>query len=266
MICTQTLFKELTTSKNLIERDFSELADSTDQDVAYVIKEGELILRDNDLLDTGLTATHKIGSGEPIWFAETISRRAKTLEFTSIGDTALFEINGPELRQHVNKAGFLSKEIIRYSLARIFERSDSRRNFSFEDALYEERSEVNQVFFNREETIFSWGDNADSIYFIIDGQVSLRTIKDKNFAVLGSADSFGESSLITNKPRSLRAVAETDCRLFRMSSDWVLHNLNKEHPIVRLAIHQALSMKSIRNQMRLIKTNDGVYVADTNIA
>ena len=113
----------------------------------------------------------------------------------------------------------LPKEIIRYSLARIYQRSDSR--FSFEDALYQERSEVNQVFFNRDETIFSWGDNSDSIYFIIDGQVSLRTIKDKSFVLLGSADSFGESSLITNKPRSLRAVAETDCRLFRMSADWV---------------------------------------------
>ncbi len=266
MICTQTLFKELTTSKNLIERDFSEVADSTNQDVAYVIKEGELLLQEKGFLDTGLTATHKIGTGEPIWFAETISKRPKTLEYKNISDATLYELNGPDIRQHVDKAGFLSKEIIRYSLARIYERNDSRRNFSFEDALYEERSEVNQVLFNQDETIFSWGDNSDSIYFIVDGQVSLRTIKDKNFVLLGSADSFGESSLITNKPRSLRAVAETDCRLFRMSSDWVLHNLNKEHPIVRLAIHQTLSMLSIRNQMRLIKTNDGVYVADTDSA
>ena len=266
MICTQTLFKELTASKNLIERDFFEIADLTEQDVAYVIKKGELLLREHGFLDTGLTATHKIGHGEPIWFAETISKRAKTFEFTNIGDTALYEISGPEIRQRVDKAGFLSREIIRYSLARIYQRSDSRRNFSFEDALYQERSEVNQVSYDREETIFSWGDNADSIYFIIDGQVSLRTIKDKNFVLLGPADSFGESSLITNKPRSLRAIAETDCRLFRMSADWVLNNLNKEHPIVRLAIHQTLSMKSIRNQMRLIKTNDGVYVADSNTA
>ena len=266
MICTQTLFKELTASKNLIERDFSEIADLTDQDVAYVIKNGELLLQEHGALETGLTATHKIGSGEPIWFAETISKRAKTLAFTNIGDTTLYEINGPDIRQHVDKAGFLPKEIIRYSLARIYQRNDSRRNFTFEDALYQERSEVNQVFFNRDETIFSWGDNSDSIYFIIDGQVSLRTIKDKSFVLLGSADSFGESSLITNKPRSLRAVAETDCRLFRMSADWVLNNLNKEHPIVRLAIHQTLSMLSIRNQMRLIKTNDGVYVADGNTA
>ena len=61
MICTQTLFKELTASKNLIERDFSEIADLTEQDVAYVIKKGELLLREHGFLDTGLTATHKIG-------------------------------------------------------------------------------------------------------------------------------------------------------------------------------------------------------------
>ena len=34
MICTQTLFKELTESKNLIERDFAEIADLTEQDAA----------------------------------------------------------------------------------------------------------------------------------------------------------------------------------------------------------------------------------------
>ena len=142
-----------------------------------------------------------------------------------------------------------------------------RRNFSFEDALYQERGEVNQVFYDQEETIFSWGDNADSIYFIIDGQVSLRTIKDKSFVLLGSADSFGESSLITNKPRSLRAVAETDCRLFqnerRLGSEQF-----KQRASYRSAGHSpnALSMKSIRNQMRLIKTNDGVFVANSNTA
>jgi len=266
MICTQTLFEELTESKKLMERDFSELANSTDQDVAFVIKKGELLLQDRSVLDTGLTATHKMGSGEPIWFAETLSKRAKLLDFTNIGDTSLYEIRGPEIRQHVDKAGFLSKEIIRYSLARIYKRLDARRNFTFEDALYQERSDVDQVYFNRDETIFSWGDNSDSIYFIIDGQVSLRTVKNKNFVLLGSADSFGESSLITNKPRSLRAVAETDCTLFRMGSDWVLRYLNQEHPIVRLAIHQTLSMLSIRNQIHLIKTNDGVYVTGAKTA
>jgi hypothetical protein len=244
-----------------VERDFSELADSTSQDMAYVVKTGEILIQDKGVLDTGLTATHKIGTGEPLWFAEVISKRSKTLDFTNIGDVSLCEIKGPDIRQHVDKAGFLSKEIIRYSLARIYGRVDARRNFAFEDTLYRKRSEVDRVDFSRETTIFSWGDSSDAIYFIIDGQVSLRTIKNKKLVLLGSADSFGESSLITNKPRSLRAVAEADCKLFRMNSDWVLRYLEQEHPFVRLAVHQTLSMLSIRNQISLIKSNDGVYLA-----
>jgi len=47
--------------------------------------------------------------------------------------------------------------------------------------------------------------------------------------------------------------------LFRMGSEWVLSQLVKEHPFVRLTLHQTLSMLSIKNQMKLIKSNDGVY-------
>ena len=106
--------------------------------------------------------------------------------------------------------------------------------------------------------IFDWGDKSDAIFFIIDGQVSVRTIKNKSFAILSSTDSFGEYSLITGKPRTLRAT-ETDCQLFRLSSEWVLSHIIKEHPLVRLTLHQTLSMLSIQNQMKLIKTNDSIY-------
>jgi len=259
MICTETLFEELTRSDNLIERKFTDLSNSLTEDLAFVIKQGELLLTDDQILDSGLIATHKIGRGEPVWFVETMSKRPKDLKFKNIGDTLLYEVEGRKIRQQIAQSGFLSKEIIRYSLARVYERYENRRNFSFEDQLYLAKDEIDRVYFKQGDIIFDWGDTSDSIFFIIDGKVSVRTIRDKSFAVLGSTDSFGEYSLITSKPRTLRATAETDCQLFRMSADWVLSHLNREHPLVRLTLHQTLSMLSIRNQMRLIKSNDGIY-------
>ena len=259
MLCTETLFEELTRSDNLVERNFTDLTDSLDQDLAFVIKQGELLLTDNRILDTGLSATHKIGQGEPVWFVETMSKRPKELQFKNIGETTLFQVEGRKIRHQVDQAGFLSKEILRYSLARVYERTENRRNFSFEDQLYLAKDEIDRVYYKQGDIVFDWGDTSDAIYFIIDGKVSVRTIRDNSFAVLGSTDSFGEYSLITNKARTLRATAETDCQLFRMNADWVLGHLSKEHPLVRLTLHQTLSMLSIRNQMRLIKSNDGVY-------
>ncbi|MGB1849506.1 MAG: hypothetical protein ACPHKJ_04785, partial [Litorivicinaceae bacterium] len=87
MLCTATLFEELTRSDNLVERSFTDLSDSLDQDLAFVIKQGELLLTDNRILDTGLSATHKIGQGEPVWFVETMSKRPKELQFKNIGET-----------------------------------------------------------------------------------------------------------------------------------------------------------------------------------
>ena len=138
-------------------------------------------------------------------------------------------------------------------------RNQSRRNFTFEDALWRSKDEIDRVYFKKGDIIFDWGDKSEAIFFIVDGQVSVRTLKNRSFALLSTADSFGEYSLITGKPRTLRATAETDCQLFKLSSEWVLSHLTKEHPFVRLTLHQTLSMLSIQNQMKLIKSNDGVY-------
>ena len=259
MICTATLLEDLSDSHNLIECDFPTLSSSSNRDVAFVIKQGELLLTDNQILNTGLTATHKLKRGEPVWFVETLSKRPKSPHFRNISDILLIEVNGADIRQAVEQAGFLSKEIIRYSIARLYERNQSRRNFTFEDALYQSKDEIDRVYFKQGDVIFDWGDKSDAIFFIVDGQVSVRTIKNKSFALLNSTDSFGEYSLITGRPRTLRATAETDCQLFRLSSEWVLSHLTQEHPLVRLTLHQTLSMLSIKNQMKLIKSNDGVY-------
>lgn len=259
MICTATLLEDLSGSHDLIECDFKTLSRSSNRDVAFVINQGELLFTDDRILNTGLTATHKLKRGEPVWFVETLTKGSKNPQFKNISDITLFEVNGTDIRQAVERSGFLSKEIIRYSIARLYGRNQSRRNFTFEDALWRSKDEIDRVYFKQGDIIFDWGDKSEAIFFIVDGQVSVRTLKNRNFAVLSTADSFGEYSLITGKPRTLRATAETDCQLFKLSSEWVLSHLTKEHPFVRLTLHQTLSMLSIQNQMKLIKSNDGVY-------
>ena len=112
MICTVTLLEDLSGSHNLIECDFATLSRSSNRDVAFVINQGGLLLTDDQILNTGLTATHKLKRGEPVWFVETLTKVSKSPQFKNIGDISLFEVKGTDIRQAVERSGFLSKEII----------------------------------------------------------------------------------------------------------------------------------------------------------
>ena len=265
MLYSEELLQELLAKEDQSPCEFSQLAESIEKDVAFIVTDGEILLEDKRILDSGLTATHRIYRGAPIWFAETIALRHKALKFKELQPVSLIEVNGSRLRKAIDQSGALAKEICRYSLARIFGFEDDRRNFAFEDYLYSSKNEVQRIYFEGGDCIYDWGESPKAMYFIVRGSVSLKTLKNKTLTQLKGSDSFGEYSLLTSKQRSLRAEADTDCQLLKLSSEWVEGVLKNESPIVRLCINQLVTQLSINNQINLIKTNDGVFNEAINI-
>ncbi len=77
------------------------------------------------------------------------------------------------------------------------------------------------VFFPRSRVIFRQGDPADTIFYILEGNVRLTALpkngKEAILAVLGEGDFFGEGSLAGHALRMDSATAMTHCQLLRFT-------------------------------------------------
>lgn len=227
---------------------------------AFVITDGAALFLDKNHLSSGHTATQTFKVGDPIGFAEVISKQVDDFLFKEIEPVSLKQINGDLIREAVETCHFLPKEIIRYSIARIFKWERSRTNPVFEDRLIETfRGELESVTVRSGRTIFNWGTPSGAIFFIEKGSVNLQTLKNRTLATLGETECFGESSLISDRRRSLKAVANGDCQLFRIDELAIKQRLEKENPLVQLALIQVVKRLHLMNQLRLIGSGDNVF-------
>ena len=230
------------------------------EDEAFVITEGKALFLDNNLLSSGHTATQTFKVGDPIGFAEALSKQIDPIRFKEIEPISLKKIDGELIRKTIENCDFLPKEIIRYSIARIFNRARNRPNPVFEDRLLEVfRNEIAPASFRSGQTIFNYGVPASAIFFIDKGLVNLQTMKNRTLATLGETECFGEGSLISSRRRSLKAVAKTDCTLFRIDESVFKQRLEKEHPLVQLTLVQVVKRLHLMNQLRLIGSGDSVF-------
>ncbi|MCS6872283.1 MAG: cyclic nucleotide-binding domain-containing protein [Anaerolineae bacterium] len=67
--------------------------------------------------------------------------------------------------------------------------------------------------FKAGQTIFSRGEYGDLMYVVVDGEVNLIDHDGDISEVVLPGGMFGEMALIDSKPRSMTAVARTDCKL-----------------------------------------------------
>jgi len=101
--------------------------------------------------------------------------------------------------------------------------------------------------------LFKEGDDGKEMYLINSGEVKLsRKTPQGNviLARLGFGEFFGEMSVITNQPRTVTAVTETDCRLNIITKD-VLETLIAGKPLVALSILKKLMFR-LENSYDLI--------------
>jgi CRP-like cAMP-binding protein len=80
-------------------------------------------------------------------------------------------------------------------------------------------------------TIFREGDEAEELYFIVEGRVEITLDRDgeaRRVALLHPFDFFGEMALITGKPRSANAVAFTETALLSVHRDEFLSKIRSK--------------------------------------
>lgn len=107
-------------------------------------------------------------------------------------------------------------------------------------------------------TIFTQGDQGDSLYLVVEGEVGiyfdgkrLNTIRERGY--------FGEMSILDDEPRSATAKAETDCLLLRIQRD-DFNSILQAHFDAVLAI-----IKTLTRRLRELTTVSRVTVDDVQL-
>ncbi len=221
-----------------------------EDDRAFIILQGTALLRDSTVFSADVHATQTFEAGDPIGIAETISKRPWRSTFTLKEALQVIPIEGASLRQAVNRAGFLAREIVRNGIQRIF-RSEKKPNANFEEQFLRTfRGRYSRRNYPAGELVYSPGDVSDRFYFINKGVVALYTEKSAEIAQLGETDFFGERSLLKGVSRAYYACAEVDTMLLELEADQVRASIIGESLLVRLSILAVLKRMHLMNQLR----------------
>jgi CRP/FNR family transcriptional regulator, cyclic AMP receptor protein len=106
---------------------------------------------------------------------------------------------------------------------------------------------VKAVFVNAKEqrevaaggTVFAEGDEGHEMFGLISGQVELRT-GDSTVTVIEPGDTFGEMAIVSDKPRSLTAVA-TEPSVLAVIDDRAFLYLVHETPTFALQVMRSMA-------------------------
>jgi len=86
--------------------------------------------------------------------------------------------------------------------------------------------------YGHDETIFSQGDAADSVFYIQDGKVKVTVVsqqgKEAVVAILGRDEFCGEGCLVGQKQRISTASAMTECKIMRIEKEAMIRVLHDE--------------------------------------
>lgn len=161
---------------------------------------------------------------------------------TALTDGVLWALSRNSFRRHVlTRAAKRRKQFIELlqSVPILKDLSDYQR-MNLADNLQ-------RVFVNEGERIVQEGDIGDSLYFVMDGFVTVKKIIDKTEVQvnrLSKGGYFGELSLISNKPRAASVEAETDVVLAKLGVDKFERLLG---PCIDIMKQKALEYKPAKN-------------------
>jgi zinc transporter ZupT len=108
---------------------------------------------------------------------------------------------------------------------------------------------VEPIEFDKDEFIFKKGDEADGLYLIISGHVSVLDQLDSSknvMAILSAGESFGEMALLTGEPRYASVLATSNVSLLKIDKS-KFNSLIKLSPFLRQAIEQLNSQRIMKN-------------------
>jgi len=104
-----------------------------------------------------------------------------------------------------------------YLLPDLFENRFFRkiRRILFINPISNETSK-NTVYFNGGDTIYDKEDSSDFVYFICQGFVTIANESEKSVRLINQGSFIGETNCILGKPRGVKALAQTQCRLIKI--------------------------------------------------
>ena len=102
-----------------------------------------------------------------------------------------------------------------------------------------------------EQSIFKEGDHGDSLYIIIDGEVSVIKEK-KEIAILGNGKCIGEMALLDREPRSADAICTSACILLKIDQ-LGFYELMASNDIIMKQIIKILTKRLRETNKRLTK-------------
>ena len=250
MLDNNQLLAEVKNSKDAEVRQISDAEELHSRDAALFITKGVALLRDHSVFDTTIHSTQRFSAGDSIYLAATLSRRPLNRRYTIHEPIEVISVDGSALRSAVMNASFLVNEIIRNSVTRIYA-VGQRVNPVFEDRfLLHYRDVFKRSSVRRDQPIFLVGEPPKGLYFIEKGAVFLTTEDHARFAELYETDFFGEGSIITSTARSKNVYAMEDCSLLLLEKQRVLDEINRETPLVKLALSHIFNLLELMNQLR----------------
>jgi CRP-like cAMP-binding protein len=95
----------------------------------------------------------------------------------------------------------------------------------------------------------------DKMYFLVEGEVDL-TVNKSRVCVIRSGELFGEMGLITNMPRTATATANTDCRLYTLTSSQLNTALGTAPEFGLLLM--SIMITRLRDTITFLKVNGGL--------
>lgn len=78
------------------------------------------------------------------------------------------------------------------------------------DLLLTISDKLGNIHFEADAKIFNFNQEANRMYFIVEGQVLIRDRNQNILAELNPGDFFGDESLFNEKPRAYEAISKTD--------------------------------------------------------
>jgi len=253
MVSFDELLGQFSVGENLVNIKINDDFDFSCKDQTFLIKSGSMLCRGEKDSRTGVRATQTFGKHDPIGFSEAIAAREMKLEFKPLTDLVLVRFDAENLKKQVNDANIFAKTIIKYSLGRIFLLKRNANNFAFEDDFLARKDKISaRVKFERDQVIFSAGSDSRNMYFIERGEIAIVSKGDKTVARLSGGECFGESALLSQRPRNFGAISKTDSILLMIEESVVDKEIRKEPPLVQLTILLLLKRLELMNKLRMV--------------
>mgnify|MGYP000070367471 FL=1 len=227
--------------------------DFNPKEQAIVIEHGELMVAGAKGPKTGLSGRVILKENDPLGFAESIAAANAGYECKVLSDLQIRVFDGVEIRGFANKAEIFSRNIIRYSVGRIFDgvRKGSKASIVFEDEfIFKNYDDLKKVKVASGREIFKAGAHADKMYFIASGSVNVNTAQNKLITTLSAGECFGEASLLGEGVRSSTVCANTDVSLVVIEKSRAEAELQDGHPMTQFATLMLLKQLGLMNQLR----------------